>query len=204
MEQDNNMTNVQTGASISASEQNNMMAEGSEKKKGGNGMLYGMILCAILAVGGIGFGVWAMMDGNSQVAKKDEQISTLKKHNSELQEQLSNNTVENDLSDDSARTCSGTYYGEASGTLSNGLSYDLKYTYILNDDGTFSADHGGTSGTDGKYMINDNTISLVGHVETGGSRDEATSYVTKDYIITDDCSLIKVNDGEVRFELKKQ
>lgn len=47
------------------------------KSKKSHGMLYGMILLAILAAGGIGFGVWAMMDGNSQVAKKDEQIKDL-------------------------------------------------------------------------------------------------------------------------------
>lgn len=49
-----------------------------DKPKKSHGMLYGMILLAILAVGGIGFGVWAMMDGNSQMAKKDEQIADLR------------------------------------------------------------------------------------------------------------------------------
>ena len=49
-----------------------------DKPKKSHGMLYGMILLAILAAGGIGFGVWAMMDGNSQVAKKDEQIADLR------------------------------------------------------------------------------------------------------------------------------
>ena len=59
-----------------------------DKSKKSHGMLYGMILLAILAAGGIGFGAWAMMDGNSQVAKKDEQISVLKKQNSELQDKV--------------------------------------------------------------------------------------------------------------------
>ena len=54
-----------------------------DKPKKNHGMLYGMILLAILAAGGIGFGVWAMMDGNSRVAKKDEQITDL---NSQLAE----------------------------------------------------------------------------------------------------------------------
>ena len=48
-----------------------------DKPKKSHGVLYGMILLAILAAGGIGFGVWAMMDGNAQVAKKDEQITDL-------------------------------------------------------------------------------------------------------------------------------
>lgn len=67
----------------------NIMAQGVNKKKSGKGMLYGLILCLILAVGGIGFGVWAMMDGNSQIAKKDESIKDLKQQNSKLLEQLS-------------------------------------------------------------------------------------------------------------------
>lgn len=63
-----------------------------DKPKKSHGMIYGMILLAILAAGGIGFGVWAMMDGNSQVARKDEEISVLKSQNSELQEKISNST----------------------------------------------------------------------------------------------------------------
>ena len=39
--------------STPAASPENIMAQGvSEKKKGGKGMLYGMILCAVLAVGG--------------------------------------------------------------------------------------------------------------------------------------------------------
>ena len=65
-----------------------------DKTKKSHGMLYGMILLAILAAGGIGFGVWAMMDGNSRVAKKDEQIASL---NSQLAEKSQEQTeVESD------------------------------------------------------------------------------------------------------------
>ena len=49
-----------------------------------NGMLLGMILLGILAVGGIGFGVWTMMDGNSQKEQLNSQISALKQQNEEL------------------------------------------------------------------------------------------------------------------------
>lgn len=48
-----------------------------DKPKKNRGMIYGMILLAILAAGGIGFGVWAMLDGNTRSQKKDEQISQL-------------------------------------------------------------------------------------------------------------------------------
>ncbi len=58
--------------------------------KKSNSMLIGMILLAVLAAGGIGFGVWAMMDGNSKVTKFEEQIKDLKKQNAELLEKLAN------------------------------------------------------------------------------------------------------------------
>lgn len=45
--------------------------------KKNTGMILAMVLFLILAAGGIGFGVWAMMDGNSRVEKKDKEISDL-------------------------------------------------------------------------------------------------------------------------------
>ena len=48
-----------------------------DKPKKNIAVILGMVLLGILAVGGIAFGVWAMMDGNSQVVKKDEQIKDL-------------------------------------------------------------------------------------------------------------------------------
>ena len=61
-----------------------------ENKRKNNGMLVGMILLAVLAVGGIGFGVWAMVDGDSQEKQLNIQIDTLKQQNSELISKLNN------------------------------------------------------------------------------------------------------------------
>ena len=58
-----------------------------DKPKKSHGMLYGMILLVILAAGGIGFGVWAMMDGNQQKEQLNTQISTLKSQINELMQQ---------------------------------------------------------------------------------------------------------------------
>ena len=57
-----------------------------DRPKKSHGMLYSMILLAILAAGGIGFGVWAMLDGNSRAQKKDEQISQLQSQLAEKSE----------------------------------------------------------------------------------------------------------------------
>lgn len=69
-------------------ESGNIMEQGlSAVKKPGKGLIIGMIVCAIIAVGGIGFGVWAMMDGNTQKEQLNLQISALKNQNNELTQQ---------------------------------------------------------------------------------------------------------------------
>ena len=59
-----------------------------DQPKKNMGMILGMVLLGILAVGGIAFGVWEMMDGKAQVAKKDEQIAALKAQIDSLEEQI--------------------------------------------------------------------------------------------------------------------
>ena len=79
-----------------------------DKPKKSHGMLYGMILLAILAAGGIGFGVWAMMDGNSRAQKKDEQISQLQSQLSDLSNQIAEaNNETKDEADDVVDTDGG-------------------------------------------------------------------------------------------------
>lgn len=55
--------------------------------KGGRktGWVLAIILLLLIAAGGVGFGVWAWMDGNAQKNTLNEQISNLKKQNNELQ-----------------------------------------------------------------------------------------------------------------------
>lgn len=57
-------------------------------KKGGKGAIIGMVIFAILALGGIGFGVWTWMDGNTQKDALNNQISDLKKQNGELLDKM--------------------------------------------------------------------------------------------------------------------
>lgn len=72
------------------------------KDKKNNGMLIGLILCIVIAICGIGFGIWAMMDGNSRVDGLNTQIKALQGQNvslsdkvAELEEELSNITSGN-------------------------------------------------------------------------------------------------------------
>ena len=48
-----------------------------DTSKKSKGMIIGMVVLALLATGGIGFGVWAMMDGNSQKEQLNGKISDL-------------------------------------------------------------------------------------------------------------------------------
>lgn len=70
----------------------------NNKPKKSNVMLIGLILCLILAAGGIGFGVWAMMDKNAQEDRLNSQISAL---SNQLQEKNENNT-DDDITSDAA------------------------------------------------------------------------------------------------------
>lgn len=65
----------------------NIMAQdnsSSKKKNGKTGIILGFILLFLLAAGGVGFGIWAMIDGNAQREKLESQIATLREQNSAL------------------------------------------------------------------------------------------------------------------------
>jgi len=80
---------------------------GMTQKKSGKGMLYGMIIFAILAIGGISFGVWAMLDGNSKVANLEKQVTDLRAQNNKLLEQLAESgTADTDIDVDDGSTSS--------------------------------------------------------------------------------------------------
>lgn len=64
----------------------NPMAMGPTKP--GKGVAIAAVLFALLAAGGIGFGVYTMMNSKKQEDALNEQIATLKKQNSELMEQI--------------------------------------------------------------------------------------------------------------------
>ena len=66
-----------------------------DKPKKNLGMILGMVLLVILAVGGIVFGVWEMMDGNAQKEELNKQIDVLKEQNSKLLNQTSSTTKQN-------------------------------------------------------------------------------------------------------------
>lgn len=83
-------------------EDNPMVEAAKAQKKAGAGKnaLIAAVVFALLAVGGVGFGVWAMMDGQAQKEKIEKdlksQISSLKQSNEELQTKLDEAGSNND------------------------------------------------------------------------------------------------------------
>ena len=137
--------------------------------------------------------------------KKVEDKTDVNNDNEKAQEAEKNDGNSEEQTQESVQKCYGTYYGEYYEEHSNGLTSNLKYTYILNQDGSFTANFSGVSGSSGFYYINDNTISLIGTKEISGPRNQVTSYATADYVIADDCSYILYNDGSgISFKLNRQ
>ncbi len=66
---------------VNAAPKSDMVFNGPKKN---TGMVLGMVIFAILAIGGIGFGVWEMMDANTRVESLNKQIDSLKAQNSSL------------------------------------------------------------------------------------------------------------------------
>ena len=89
MEPNQNQGQSQEPVEAPMPEQNAFPQGPVTEKKTGNGMLIGMILCALIALGGVGFGVWAMMDGNAQKEQLNSQISALRDQINEMQEEVS-------------------------------------------------------------------------------------------------------------------
>ena len=109
---------------------------------------------------------------------------------------------ENDEINTKQKVCVGKYYGEYKTYLNDGeTSLDLKYTYILNSDNTYSANFV-SSGNEGTYRIDGDAIIFKHVSETNGS-----NVVEDKYEIADDCSYILIDepDSDVyNFKLNKQ
>lgn len=166
------------------------------------GLILMVIILALLVIGLGGYIVYdKALDteekNNSEISveekiKKKEQNDSKKNEASEVDEEANNTSQE----PTATPRCTGTYYGALSATET--------YKYILNTDGTFTAEFGEVSGTSGVYVINDNTISLIGKKDVVGPREQDPYYNTEDYVIADDCSSITVTKDSATFGLDRQ
>ena len=82
-----------------------------DKPKKNKGMLIGMVALALLAAGGIGFGIWAYLSGNQKVASLNNQISDLQNQLAE-QEQESEEIIIDEDTGSEINTADYIYVGE--------------------------------------------------------------------------------------------
>ena len=186
-----------------------------EKKKNDNILIIVLVIAMMIIVGLVGYICYdkgvifasytssekKSLNSNNKL-KDDKNNSSDKEDNSFVEEKDKESNASS--SDGNSKRCSGTYSGESSGTLSNGLSYSYKYVYTLSLDGTYKSIIGDSASTTGVYVINDNTISFIGRKNNVGPREEDPYYTTSDYVIADDCSYIRVVSDTGNFNLNKQ
>lgn len=143
------------------------------EKKSGKGMLLGLIFCLILAAGGIGFGVWTMMDSNTQKTNYEKQISNLNSQISALQEQAAKGDDEDKGDDtDDVDPADYIYVGEWGLKIKTPDGLDkTSYSFEQNDDGYAGLDDytsitiSGVKGYDGRLPefanLDKNTSGMI-------------------------------------------
>lgn len=103
------------------------VVEGKGGKK--TGWIMAVVLLLIVAAGGVGFGVWAWMDGNTQKDALNSQISALKQQNSDLQEQVGNEVViDADIDTEAWSSFSNNFSNSLDGKITNSLGGYWHYT----------------------------------------------------------------------------
>ena len=85
-------------------DQDKAQVAATPKEKGGNGLKIALVIAIILAIGGIGFGVFEMMQAN----QKNDEIAELKKNNNKTEEK-EENPVDKPSTADKVSTTSGPY-----------------------------------------------------------------------------------------------
>lgn len=165
-----------------------------EEKKSGKGLVF---LCCVLSLIIVAMGAFILYDKVLSPSETTDNGDTTNANSVSSANQNTTTVNESTTSSSKESQCAGKYYGEASGTISNGLSYDYKYTYTLNSDGTFIADFSGGSGSSGIYVIYNHTITFI--QPTSFSVPDAINMYSQTYKIADDCSSMTtiLSDGSV-------
>ena len=173
------------------------------EKKGNHGLVVALILTIIIILGLVIYICYdkeIIFSNNDNVETENVKTNNSKKENENSNDSLSEekdfNTNEHEVNDIyNQKKCYGTYYGESSGIKENGISWNIKATYVLNPDGTYSADYG-TSFDEGVYVTIANTIVFIAPKHTSGPENQDPSYYPESYVIADDCSYFVASNQE--------
>ena len=135
MQPNNNMTNINTTESM-AQKDDVVFRDKSQKK---TGMIAGMIVLALLAAGGIGFGVWAYLSGNQKEAELNNRIADYERQLDEIRQSKQEDDTTTAAADDdsTSQIDSGDYIYVGSWDLKikipDGLN-NVWYSYLIYGD----------------------------------------------------------------------
>ena len=198
----NNVENLNTNMNT-VSPVNNY-PENSEKGKGSKVgiVILVIILMLVSAVAGAFFGPKFLNVESETTKQLKKEVAELKKENKKLKEEETKEEAKEDAEESKSQESSKSTSSKCYGTYVASTNKSIKY--ILKEDGTFSAE-----GIErkGYFVISDNTISLISQKHTVGPEEEDPYYITSDYVISDDCSTIKVvpdSNNSENYILKKQ
>ena len=114
-------------------------------KKSSKGGVIAAILFAVLAAGGIGFGVYTMMNSKKQEDALNDQISTLKKQNDELMDQIAEDGEDGEGSGSGAAIDTKDYIYVGEWGIKIKIPDNLQYVSYNVNDWDINSDYDGTS-----------------------------------------------------------
>lgn len=193
--------NTDTGAPVTPMVEN--------KQKGGNGLKIATAIACVVAVCGVGFGVYGMM----QSLQKDKQVSDLKVQIEDLnskmiapETKISNNEPESSPGSNEStvatRLCSGTYSGNAAigQNIQTGEYINGTLSISLNMNGEYELSKENMNGEKGVYTIIGNALLLktAPHICNSDTADCSAKY-SQFLQIKEDCSEISWGYGSLFF-----
>ena len=154
-----------------------------------NKNLNGIVIILVILVLGLGgyiaYDKVLNKDNKTTVENNSKTDTNAKNKNAETNKNnIEDNKNETNKSLSSKARCYGTYY--VNGSASDGI-------YTLNEDGTWKVENQEKYGV---FVINENTITFIESKHVTGPREEDPIYYNpKSYLISDDCSTIRLTES---------
>lgn len=158
------------------------------EKKTNRGSIIIIVILSILIIGLVGYiGYDKLLSNNSTSTIKEKQknkVTITKENENSAEKEDSKNNTEIDIKETTKVKCYGTYY--VNGDANQGI-------YTLKEEGTYQVENEETTGV---FTINENTITFIEMKHTTGPREEDPIYYNpKSYLISDDCSTIRLTES---------
>ena len=181
----------------------------NSNQKSGNGLKIATTVAFIVAICGIGFGAYGMIQNtqkDEEISKKDAQITNLEsqiKDNGDINNAIETTIDETITDGPKTKTCVGEYSGTAAigSNAQTGEYINGTLTIKLTANGTYELLKEGMNGDSGDYAIIDNALLLktAPHICNPESMDCSAKY-SQFLTIDENCSEITSGYGSYFFE----